>query len=84
MRRQQWRVWTPTLIRAGSPPGLSERPPRDREMWGEAEEEEGITPSGETEGVWGQEEAGTELDQRPVRTCKYPELTSNTSQAPRH
>ncbi len=51
-------------------------------MWGEAEEEEeGITPSGETEGVWGHQEAGTELDQRPVRTCKYPELTSNTSEA---
>lgn len=49
-------------------------------MWGEAEEEEGITPSGETEGVWGHQEAGTELDQRPVRTCKYPELTSNTSE----
>ena len=36
---------------------------------------EGITPSGESEGVWGQEEAGTELDQRPMRTCKYSELT---------
>ena len=52
-----------------------ERPPRDREMWGEAE---GITPSGEKEGVWGHEEAGTELDQRPARPCKYTELTSNT------
>ena len=39
------------------------------------EKEEGITPSGESEGVWGQEEAGTELDQRPMRTCKYSELT---------
>ena len=63
---------TPTMIRAGSLPGLRERPPRD------GEEEEGITPSGEKEGVWGHEEAGTELDQRPVRPCKYTELTSNT------
>ena len=39
-------VRTPTKIRAGSLPGLSDRPPRDREMRGERRRRRVLPPVG--------------------------------------